>query len=67
MIKIIIINSIRLLIKLLMHTVLLKDDNNVIVFGRNFSGQLGSGHNSYQNKPQTLMQWTAIRQIAGKF
>ena len=47
-----------------MHTVLLKENNDVIVFGRNDDGQLGLGHNKSQNKPVTLMQRIPIRQIA---
>jgi len=46
------------------HTVILQDDNDVLVFGYNDEGQLGLGHNAYQNKPQTLMQGIHIRQIA---
>ena len=38
------------------HTVILQDDNDVLVVGRNFSGQLGLGHNDDQNKPVILMQ-----------
>ena len=47
-----------------MHTVLVKENNDVLVFGANDYGQLGLGHNDDQNKPQTLMQGIAIRQIA---
>ena len=47
-----------------MHTVLLKDNNDVLIFGANKYGQLGLGNNYYQNKPVTLMQGIAIRQIA---
>jgi len=46
------------------HTVILQDDNNVLVFGLNDSGQLGLGHNDDQNKPIILMQGISIRQIA---
>ena len=46
------------------HTVILQDDNDVLVFGRNDHGQLGLGHNDDQNKPITLMQGIPIRQIA---
>ena len=48
------------------HTVILQDNNDVLVFGRNDYGQLGLGHNSHQNKPITLMQGIPIRQIACK-
>ena len=47
-----------------MHTVLLKDNNDVLIFGANNYGQLGLGNNYHQNKPVTLMQGIAIRQIA---
>ena len=46
------------------HTVILQDDNDVLVFGSNEYGQLGLGHNAHQNKPITLMQGIVIRQIA---
>ena len=46
------------------HTVILQDDNNVLVFGYNGYGQLGLGHNRDQNKPQILMKGIPIRQIA---
>ena len=49
-----------------MHTVIVKENNDVLVFGANDKGQLGLDHNSPQNKPQTLMQGIAIRQIACK-
>ena len=49
-----------------MHTVIVKENNDVIVFGANNEGQLGLGHNNNQNKPQTLMQGIQIRQIACK-
>jgi len=39
-----------------MHTVIVKDNNDVLVFGANDYGQLGLGHNDDQNKPITLMQ-----------
>jgi len=45
-------------------TVILQDNNDVLVFGDNDKGQLGLRHNAYQNKPQTLMQGIPIRQIA---
>ena len=66
MIKISIDKLIKLLIKLLMHTVIVKENNDVLVFGANNCGQLGLRHNDDQNKPQTLIQWIAIRQIACK-
>ena len=47
-----------------MHTVIIKDNNDVLVFGHNNYGQLGLGHNDNQNKPITLMQGIPIRQIA---
>jgi alpha-tubulin suppressor-like RCC1 family protein len=36
------------------HTVVVRDDNTLRVFGDNHSGQLGLGHNRNQNTPQTL-------------
>jgi len=45
------------------HTVILQDDNDVLIFGANDCGQLGLGHNDDQNKPITLMQGIAIRQL----
>ena len=57
-------NSIKLSIRLLMHTVIIKENNDVLVFGCNDYGQLGLGHNDNQNKPITLMQGIPIRQIA---
>ena len=57
MIKIRLDDVIKLLIILfIMHTVLVKENNDVLVFGRNYEGQLGLGHNDDQNKPITLMQ-----------
>ena len=47
-----------------MHTVIVKDDNDVQVFGDNHYGQLGLGHHNNQNKPATLMHGISIRQIA---
>ena len=46
------------------HTVILQDNNDVLVFGWNDYGQLGLGHNDNQNKPITLMQGIPIRKIA---
>ena len=57
------------------HTVILQDNNDVLVFGCNDDGQLGLGNmglgpNHIQNKPVILMQVAcrvadkAIRQIA---
>ena len=56
-------NSIKLSIKLLMHTVIVKENNDVLVFGHNCDGQLGLGHNDRKNKPVTLMQ--NVKQIEG--
>ena len=39
-----------------MHTVIIKDNNDVVVFGCNNYGQLGLGHNDSQHKPIRLMQ-----------
>ena len=50
----------------IMHTVLLKDNNDVLIFGVNKYGQLGLGHNHDQNKPVTLMRGIPIRKIACK-
>jgi len=36
------------------HTVILQDNNDVLVFGANYYGQLGLGHNHNQNKPVSL-------------
>ena len=47
-----------------MYTVIIKDNNDVLVFGRNDHCELGLGHNCNQNKPITLMQGIPIRQIA---
>ena len=47
-----------------LHTVILRDNNDILVFGYNDDGQLGLGHYDNQNTPQTLMQGIAIRQIA---
>ena len=66
MIKISIDKFIKLLIKLLMHTVIVKENNDVPIFCANVYGQLGLGHNSDQNKPITLMQGIPIRQITCK-
>ena len=57
-------NSIKLSIRLLMHTVIVKENDDVLVFGCNDNGQLGLGHNDDQNKPITLMRGIPIRQIA---
>jgi alpha-tubulin suppressor-like RCC1 family protein len=46
------------------HTVLLKNNEEVYVFGRNYNGQLGLGHNNDQNVPQLLMKDENINQIA---
>ena len=45
------------------HTVILQENNDVLVFGCNNTGQLGLGHNDDQNKPVTLMQ--NVKQIEG--
>jgi hypothetical protein len=37
------------------HTVILKNNGDVYVFGRNKNGQLGLGHYKNQNVPQLLM------------
>ena len=47
-----------------MHTVIVNENNDVLVFGHNRYGQLGLCHNDNQNKPVTLVQGIAIRQIA---
>jgi len=46
------------------HTIVLQENNNVVVFGDNFYGQLGLGHNNNQCLPIVLMQKIAIREIA---
>ena len=38
------------------YTLILQENNDVLVFGRNDSCQLGLGHNDDQNKPVTLMR-----------
>ena len=45
------------------HTIILQENNDVLVFGYNKVGQLGLGHNDNQNKPIILMKGIAIRQI----
>jgi len=47
------------------HTIILQDDNDVVVFGRNDDGQLGLEHNNNQNKPVTLMQ--NVAQLQGYY
>ena len=44
-----------------MHTVIVKENDDVLIFGRNYDGQLGLGHNHDQNKSVTLMK--NVRQI----
>jgi alpha-tubulin suppressor-like RCC1 family protein len=46
------------------HTIILGVNNDVLVFGKNYDGQLGLGHNERQNKPQLLMHGEKIHQIA---
>jgi alpha-tubulin suppressor-like RCC1 family protein len=46
------------------HTIILKANHDVLVFGCNENGQLGLGHNNTQNKPQLLMRGEKIHQIA---
>ena len=46
------------------HTIILTENNDVLVFGNNDYGQLGLGHNDNQNKPVLLMNDKQIRQIA---
>lgn len=39
-----------------MHTIIVKNNNDVITFGRNNCGQLGLGHNiDYENLPALIM------------
>jgi len=47
-----------------MHTIIVKNNHDVLVFGANEHGQLGLGHIDNQLEPQTLMQKIPIRQIA---
>ena len=47
----------------IMHTIAIKKNDNVLVFGCNYFGQLGLNHNDDQNKPILLMQKIPIRQI----
>ena len=44
------------------HTIILQDNNDVLIFGRNNNGRLGLGHNDNQNKPIRLMQNVALLQ-----
>ena len=46
------------------HTIILKENNEVFVFGCNNYGQLGLGHYENQNRPIILMQEIPIYQIA---
>ena len=48
-----------------MHTVIVNDNNDVLVFGYNHYGQLGLGHNDDQNKPVILMHHVA--QLQGHY
>jgi alpha-tubulin suppressor-like RCC1 family protein len=41
-----------------------KSYHDVLVFGRNYEGEIGLGHNKDQNEPQLLMHGEQIRQIA---
>jgi alpha-tubulin suppressor-like RCC1 family protein len=45
------------------HSMILKKNGELFVFGRNYSGQLGLGNYNYQNKPIILMQDENISQI----
>ena len=47
-----------------MHTIMVKNNDDVVVFGRNYCGQLGLGHNIDQNIPILMMHGIPIRQIA---
>ena len=47
-----------------MHTMMIKDNDDVVAFGSNNHGQLGLGHNINQNKPILMMHGIPIRQIA---
>ena len=48
----------------LFHTIILKENNDILVFGYNNNGQLGLGHNESQKLPILLMQKIPICQIA---
>ena len=52
-------NAIHQIVCGMRHTIILQENNNVLVFGNNKSGQLGLGHNDNQNKPIILMQYVA--------
>ena len=45
------------------HSMILKKNGELLVFGRNGYGQLGLGNNEDQNKPVILMQDEGISQI----
>ena len=47
-----------------MHTIMIKNNNDVIGFGYNDDGQLGLDHNISQNQPALIMQKILIRRIA---
>jgi alpha-tubulin suppressor-like RCC1 family protein len=46
------------------HSIILKNNGEIYVFGRNDEDQLGLGHNKSQNVPQLLMNDEGISQIA---
>ena len=46
------------------HTIILKENGETWVFGRNFEGQLGIGSNKDQNKPVLMMIDEKIRKIS---
>ena len=50
-----------------MHTIMVKDNNDVVAFGYNKYGQLGLGHNNDQNWPALIMLKIPILQIAHGF
>ena len=45
------------------HTIIYKNNGDVLVFGDNDYGQLGLGHNNNINIPTLLMNDTTIRNI----
>ena len=45
-----------------MHTIIVKNNHDVLVFGANGFGQFGLGLDHNQNKPIILMHNTSIRQ-----
>lgn len=47
-----------------MHTIMVKNDNDVVAFGRNDYGQLGLGHNNVRDEPTLLIKGIFVQQIA---